>query len=184
VARRLPADVLATSLGEVGCLLVPDPAGPGRTAGLEAAAEACGPVALGSDGTTAELAESWALARAALRAALAGALPAEGLLTAENHLGDLLIFEGSALARHMAELRLSGLDDLTEKAGRRMRETALAYVRHYGNAVAIADALGIHPQTARYRVTRLRQLLGEGLDDPDGRFEIEAALRAQALRGI
>jgi DNA-binding PucR family transcriptional regulator len=58
-----------------------------------------------------------------------------------------------------------------------MRETALAYVRHGGNSVAMAAALHVHPQTARYRVARLRELLGEQLDDPDARFELEIALR-------
>jgi DNA-binding PucR family transcriptional regulator len=35
----------------------------------------------------------------------------------------------------------------------------------------------VHPQTARYRRTRLRELLGDQLDDPDARFELELALR-------
>ena len=60
-----------------------------------------------------------------------------------------------------------------------MRETALAYVRHGGNAVAMAAELHVHPQTARYRIARLRELLGEQLDDPDARFELELALRAE-----
>ena len=59
-----------------------------------------------------------------------------------------------------------------------MLETALAYIRHRGNAVEVAAALNIHPQTARYRTARLRELLGEQMDDPDARFELEAALRA------
>ncbi len=59
-----------------------------------------------------------------------------------------------------------------------MRETALAHVRHSGNAVAMAAEMHIHPQTARYRIARLRELLGDQLDDPDARFELEIALRA------
>ena len=55
-----------------------------------------------------------------------------------------------------------------------MRETALAYVRHGGNAVAMAAELHVHPQTARYRIARLRELLGDQLDDPDARFELRA----------
>ena len=61
-----------------------------------------------------------------------------------------------------------------------MRETALAYVRHRGNSVAMAAALHVHPQTARYRVARLRELFGDQLDDPDARFELEIALRSAA----
>jgi DNA-binding PucR family transcriptional regulator len=44
----------------------------------------------------------------------------------------------------------------------------------------VAAALGIHPQTARYRLARLRELFGADLDDPDGRFWLEVALRARA----
>jgi DNA-binding PucR family transcriptional regulator len=40
-----------------------------------------------------------------------------------------------------------------------MAATALAYVQHVGNAAAMARALHVHPQTARYRVARLRELL-------------------------
>ena len=60
-----------------------------------------------------------------------------------------------------------------------MEETALAYVQHQGNAAAMAGTLGVHAQTARYRVRRLRELLGDPLDDPDARFELELALRAR-----
>ncbi|MEA2161155.1 MAG: hypothetical protein QOD66_3535, partial [Solirubrobacteraceae bacterium] len=37
----------------------------------------------------------------------------------------------------------------------------------------------VHPQTARYRVTRLRELFGAALDDPDERFWLELALRVR-----
>jgi hypothetical protein len=176
LSRRLPADALATTLDDMGCILVPDPEGPGRAAIIERAVGTT-PFALGPSGPPVELAASWSLARAARRAAEAGALPTKGLLRVEEHLGDLLLFEGSALTRRIAARRLAPLDSLTEKANLRMRQTALAYVRHQGNSVAMARALHIHPQTVRYRTARLRELLGEQLDDPDARFELEVALR-------
>jgi DNA-binding PucR family transcriptional regulator len=43
----------------------------------------------------------------------------------------------------------------------------------------MAADLHVHPQTVRYRLTRLRELLGEALDDPDARFELEVVLRAR-----
>jgi DNA-binding PucR family transcriptional regulator len=107
-----------------------------------------------------------------------GALASKGgPLRAEEKLGRLLLFEGRALARRIAARRLAPLAALTEKAGERMRETALAYIDNQGNAVAMASALHLHPQTVRYRVARLRELLGEQLDEPDARFELEVALR-------
>ena len=79
----------------------------------------------------------------------------------------------------MAVRRLAPLEELTDRSAERMRETALAYIDHGGNAVAMARALHLHPQTVRYRINRLRELLGGQLDDPDARFELEVALRTQ-----
>lgn len=176
LTRRLPPDSLAAELEETGCVLIPDPAGPGRRAGIERAAAGLA-AALGPSGDPERLRDSWMLAKASLRAAQAGRLHSDRLIRSEDHLADLLLFEGSALVERIAERRLAPLDALTERARERMRETALAHVRHGGNAVAIAAALHVHPQTVRYRVARLRELLGDQLDDPDARFELEIALR-------
>jgi DNA-binding PucR family transcriptional regulator len=72
---------------------------------------------------------------------------------------------------------LRALADLTPASRERMSLTALAFLQLQGNAAAVARALQIHPQTARYRIARLRELLGAQLDDPAARFELEAALR-------
>jgi DNA-binding PucR family transcriptional regulator len=40
-----------------------------------------------------------------------------------------------------------------------------------------ARALDVHPQTVRYRVTQLRELLGGALEDPDRRLLLAIALR-------
>jgi hypothetical protein len=176
LVHRLPAECLATRIDEVGCVLVSDPGGPGRAAEIERGAAGIA-VAFGPPAAPAALRDSWRLAKTALRAIEAGALPAVGLVRAEDHLADLLLFEGSGLAGRIAARRLAAFDSLTEKAAKRMRETALAYVRHRGNSVEMAAALHIHPQTARYRVARLRELLGDQLEDPDARFELEIALR-------
>jgi hypothetical protein len=179
VARRLPPESLATVIDGAGCLLVPDPEGPGRRDEL-ARATSRAPMALGPAVETDGAAESWALALPLLRASLAGMLPSSGLLVAEDHLTDLLLLENPGLAARIASRRLAPLEELTAKARERMRETALAHVRHHGNAVAMATELHIHPQTARYRIARLRELFGDELDDPDARFELEIALRARS----
>lgn len=179
LARGLPGDCLVTRLDEVGCVLVPDPAGPGRAKEI-ARAGAKAWAALGPAGGPAQLRDSWQLAKLALRAIESGTLRGGGLLWADEHLADLLLFEGSALAAQIAERRLAAFTPLTEKARRRMQETALAYVCHGGNAVAMAAALHVHPQTVRYRIARLRELLGDQLDSPDARFELEIALRASS----
>jgi PucR C-terminal helix-turn-helix domain len=180
IARRLPADALVAALEGEGCAIVPDPEGPGRATEIGGAL-AGRTAALGPAVAPAELSGSWALARAALRGARAGALAgAPSPLRADDVLIDLLLFEGRALVDRIAVRRLAALEELTPKARGRMAETALAYVREGGNAAAMARALDLHPQTVRYRLARLRDLLGEQLDDPDARLELELALRAQS----
>jgi len=179
VARRLSPEALVTVLGGTGCVLLPDPEGPGRAEAIERAAGSSA-LALGPSVEPAGLAESWSLALALLRASVAGALPPAGPLRAEDRLAELLLFEAAPLTGRIAARRLAPLAVLTERARERMRETALAYVRHSGNAVAMAAEMHVHPQTARYRIARLRELLGDQLDDPDARFELELALRAGA----
>ena len=181
-ATRLPPDALAAGLDGVGCAIVPDPDGPGRPSQIEQAIRGAGtgaPVVLGPTGATGSLAASWSLARATLRAVGAGAIEAPGLVRADDVLTKLLLFENAGLMERIATRRLSPLAALTPKARRRMEQTALAYMEQRGNAAAMARALGVHPQTARYRLRGLRELLGDAIDDPDARFEIELALRAQ-----
>jgi PucR C-terminal helix-turn-helix domain len=177
IARRLPADTLSTSFDGLGCALVSDPAGPGRGAEIERAvgkrAAALGPTT-GLDSVQ----ESWRLARVGQRALESGAVTNSGLLRSEDCLADLLLLEGRGLTAKIAARRLAPFESLTPNARERMRETALAFVRRRGNSVEMAAELHVHPQTARYRVARLRELLGDQLDDPDARFELEIALRA------
>jgi PucR C-terminal helix-turn-helix domain len=178
VARRLPPDALATVIDGEGCVLLPDPEGPGRAEALSRAAIESR-TALGPTVPTASAAESWRLALSLQRAIFGGA----GLLRVDDHLTALLLFESRQLTGRIAARRLATLAELTPKARERMRETALAYLRHDGNAVTMAAELHVHPQTARYRIARLRELLGEQLEDPDARFELELALRGEEVAG-
>jgi len=182
LVARLPVDALAANFDELGCAIVPDPDGPGRPAELDRAL-AGATAALGSTVPLDRLRESWSLARATLRAREAGVLRSAGVVRADEALTQLLLFENRGLVERIAARRLAGLADLTPKARRRMEQTALAYVQQQGNAAAMARALQVHPQTARYRLARLRELLGGELDDPDARFELELSLRGAGAAG-
>jgi PucR C-terminal helix-turn-helix domain len=180
LAARLPADAVTAAVDGMGCAIIPDPDGPGRRAEIDSAVEAAKVRGvLGPIGPLRELGDSWLLARATLRAVEAGAIEAAALVRVEDALTELLLFENGALVDRLAARRLAAFEALTPKARRRMEETALAYVQEQGNAAAMSRALGLHAQTARYRLSRLRELLGDTLDDPDGRFELELALRAR-----
>jgi PucR C-terminal helix-turn-helix domain len=185
LAPRLPPDALAAAIDGIGCAVVPDPAGPGRAAEIERAFEGgrSPPAALGPAGPLRDLPTSWSLARATLRAIEAGAIDSDGSpVRTGDALGELLLFENRGLVERIAARRLAPLRELKPKARDRMEETALAYLKERGNAAAMARALDVHPQTARYRLARLRELLGSVLDDPDARFELELALRGRSPR--
>jgi hypothetical protein len=180
ISRRLPPEALVTVIEGEGCVLLPDPEGPGRAEALERAADEV-TIAVGPTVPPASAAESWDLALALLGADPAAPRDRTGLLRVDDNLATLLLFESRELAGRIAARRLAPLADLTPKARVRMRETALAHLRHDGNAVAMAAEMHVHPQTARYRIARLRELLGDQLEDPDARFELQLALRAEAL---
>lgn len=179
LAGRLGPDALVSAFDGIGCVLLPDPEGPGRAAELQRAAGRTA-AGLGPAGPLSTMAFSWSLARAALDAREDGAIEAEGLIPADEHLAQLLLYGNRPLVDRIAARRLSGLADLTPGARQRLERTALAYLSHRGNAAATARALHLHPQTVRYRLARLRELLGDVLDDPDAHFELEAALRRRA----
>ncbi|HEU5253480.1 MAG TPA: helix-turn-helix domain-containing protein [Solirubrobacterales bacterium] len=183
VAGRLPTDALVTVSEGVGCVFLPDPEGPGRPEELRQAMGRA-VVAVGPTVEPAEAATSWRLARSLLLKVATRPPGAAGPLRVEDHLAELLLTADPQLTALLADRRLAPLGDLTPRARQRMHETALAHVRHHGNAVAMAAELGIHPQTARYRIARLKELFGENLDDPDTRFELELALRAQGQATI
>lgn len=176
VAGRLPADALVTVVEATGCILLPDPEGPGRLEQLRRAASRA-TLAAGPATAPAQASASWGLAKALLLATAAGAVDGAGLVRAEDHLADLLLAANPQLTSLLADRRLAPLAGLTAKVQARMRETALAYIRHHGNAVAMAAELEVHPQTARYRIARLKELFGSALEDPESRFELEIALR-------
>ncbi len=182
LAPRLPGDALWATLDGAGCVLVPDPDGPGRVAELRNVLGDL-PAALGPGGPLPDIRLSWATALVTLQGLEAGALGGHGLIRAEEHLGDVVLLRARPVVEQIAERRLAAFDELTPKARERLELTALAYIAERGNAAAMARSLHVHPQTARYRVSKLRELLGDQLDDPGTRFELELALRLRVRPG-
>ena len=178
ITRFLPNEVISATVDATGCALVPDSGGPGRLKMLRTAVGQR-PAALGPEVSPDELPGSWRLARNALRAVEGGAIRTGGLVRVDEHLVDLALFESRDLISRLGRSRLAPLEDLTPNARTRMAETTAAWLDHRGNAAEMARALHIHPQTARYRVARLRELFGDSLDDPDSRFELELSLRGK-----
>ncbi len=161
----------------VGALFDPD--GPGRRERLRLAAERTGTrLALGPVVPLREARSSLARARPLLALMLAGLAGEEALASAEEHRLELLLGAEPELAAELSARRLAPLGAVAGEATRlNLTQTLRAWLRSPGQRKTIAEELGVHPQTVRYRMTRLRELFGEQLDDPDGRFELELALR-------
>ncbi|MBX7189396.1 MAG: helix-turn-helix domain-containing protein [Solirubrobacterales bacterium] len=178
VTRILPIGVISATVDGSGCIALPDPAGPGRARQIGRSLAGRTAV-LGPSVAPNRLAESWQLARNGFEASEAGALPSGRLVTAEEHLVDLALFRSRDLIDRLREQTMAPIGGLTPKAHDRMAETALAYVENSGNAAEMARSLNIHPQTARYRIARLREFFGDDLDRPDRRLALELSLRTR-----
>jgi DNA-binding PucR family transcriptional regulator len=98
---------------------------------------------------------------------------------ARERAGELLLRSDPRLASELAVDRLAPLSGLSAGARERLTETLDAWLSEQGRLGQVAARLGIHPQTARYRLTRLRELFGDALEDPDERFWLAVALRAR-----
>jgi hypothetical protein len=181
-AERFAAIVGEASIGgrvdELVCVLIADPDAPGRQERVRSAV-AGRLAALGPTRPWSGAAESWERAVGCVRLARAGQLPATRLIVAADQLGALAVHSDPALLRDLATARLAPIGDLTPAARERYEATLLAWLRRAGNVPDVATDLHVHPQTVRYRVARLRELFGGALEDPDGRFELELALRAR-----
>jgi purine catabolism regulator len=65
----------------------------------------------------------------------------------------------------------------TRRGGQQLARALLALARGGFHFRATAAALGIHPNTLRYRLERATQALGIDLDDADVRFRLQLACR-------
>jgi DNA-binding PucR family transcriptional regulator len=176
IARRIGTDALSGRTPEGSCVLVPDPAGPGR-ADLIAAALSGRASAIGA---TVEPLRAAASLRTARR--LLVLTEGEEPRRVDDHLTLLALDAAREPLAALATRRLAPLDGRTPASRARLEETLLAWLELQGSAPAVARALHVHPQTVRYRLARLREALGDQLDDPQARFELQLALRAGQLR--
>jgi PucR C-terminal helix-turn-helix domain/GGDEF-like domain len=182
VARRLDLDALVGADPGGAYLVLPDPDGPGRQDAVDRAVDGMA-AALGPTVATAEAPRSLHWARLALELVQRGALPTDGPTRVGEHLSTVILLQRSDIAGALVEERLAPLEALPDAERERLLQTLAAWLAHQRHTPRIAAELHVHPQTVRYRMGKLRELLGESLETADGRFELELALRARrALR--
>ena len=102
----------------------------------------------------------------------------------DDLLAELALFGHPEALSVLAAARLAPFDALPESQRERLLDTLSSWLRHWGSRADIAAELFVHPQTVSYRIRRLRQLLGDDLDDPRTRFELQLALATRRQRPL
>jgi DNA-binding PucR family transcriptional regulator len=106
-------------------------------------------------------------------------LGADGVVVCDEQLLPLLVHRDAGLLEEVRGSALGPLLGLRKSARERLLSTLRAYLDHEGRMELTANALGVHPQTVRYRVGQLRELLGDRLETADGRLLLALALRGE-----
>jgi sugar diacid utilization regulator len=181
ITRRLDLDVLAGADAAGSWLILPDPGAPGRAGLLRRALEQT-ECALGPAVTPREASRSLRWARLALGLVGRGVLPSERPTRIDDHLAQVIVLQDEGLAAALLARCLEPLDGLPAGDRERLLQTLAAWLAHQRHTPAVAAELHVHPQTVRYRIGKLRGLLGDALESPSGRFELELALRIRAAR--
>ncbi|MBO9532483.1 MAG: helix-turn-helix domain-containing protein [Solirubrobacteraceae bacterium] len=182
LARSFGGDAL-TAAGEGDELVVlwPDPDGPGRSSRLELALSRVeSPAALGPAVPLASAARSLRGARETLALGVRGGI-GPGPWRWDDHLAAIGLAQAAEPLSELADRLIAPLRAESDGSRMRLLQTLEAVLDAGGNHGTAAHELGIHVQTVRYRLGRLRELLGPLLDDPKRRFELHVALRARRV---
>ncbi|WP_051400257.1 helix-turn-helix domain-containing protein [Haloechinothrix halophila] len=177
-ASELDRDVLADLESARPCLVVadPDPHLDVLRGELRGRTAAVGPLV-----PITEAHRSFTVARRALDLVRRGLLPACDITDCEQHLSTLLLHADEFLLDQLVEHALLPLAALTAEQRDVLSETLLAYMGSTGGVTEVAERLGVHPQTIRYRLDEAHDLFGPQLADPDERLMLELALRADRV---
>ncbi|MBB1253739.1 helix-turn-helix domain-containing protein [Streptomyces alkaliterrae] len=175
-------DVLLDMERERPILVVPEPDAAGRAELLRRTVSGWHG-AVGPPVPLEQAAKSLRWAQQAVSLIEDGLLPGGGLVDCTEHTEALVLLPPRELIDDLGRRLLAPLNDCGTAHGRRLAETLLAWLETRGGAPEIATRLGVHPQTVRYRLRQIRELWGDGIDDPDHRFQLELVLRAKRLRG-
>ncbi|MFI9374427.1 PucR family transcriptional regulator [Streptomyces parvulus] len=182
VPPALGQDILLDMESEQPRLIIPAPDTPGRADHIRRATLGW----TGAIGPPVPLTAAPASLRWAESAVLLiedGLLPGGEVQHCTDHTEKLILLPGHELINATASRSLTPLQDLRPAQARRLADTLLAWIETSGGAPEVANRLGVHPQTARYRLRQIRELWGDTLDDPDHRFQMLLVLRSQRLRG-
>jgi hypothetical protein len=101
----------------------------------------------------------------------------------DTHLVELVLGADREAADDLRHQALAPLDQLRPNTAERLAETLRSWLLHQGQRDAVAADLFVHAQTVRYRMTQLRELYGERLNDPQTVLELIVALSIPTMVG-
>jgi hypothetical protein len=177
LGRMVPSALLLRHTPLPGAI-VPDPDGPGRRQRLRAQLRGTSAV-VGPTVPLARLPESARVAEVAaqtLDRAMPSNGPSAGPLFADEHLDALIVHRDRRLLEALREDQLRPLSAAPPGSRAALQQTLRSWLVHMGNRREVSEELGVHPQTVRYRLGRVRELFGEALDDPAVRLRLLLAL--------
>jgi PucR C-terminal helix-turn-helix domain len=172
--NRLDPTCLQLPRAQTLVAILPDPAGPGRRTQVARMLRGAAAV-VGTTVVLNQLPGSLGLAQQALRLKQAGVLTDDPLFV-DEHLPALVAHRDQRLLAEVRDRQLAPLTALPAPTRHRLSQTLRSWLMHMGNHAAIASELHIHPQTASYRLSQLRELFGPALDDPTRRAALLLSL--------
>lgn len=104
------------------------------------------------------------------------------LLDTDDHLVELVLGADREAADDLRRQVLAPLRELRPTTADRLAETLRSWLLHQGQRDAVAAELFVHAQTVRYRMTQLRELYGERLNDPQTVLQLIVALSVPEQR--
>jgi PucR C-terminal helix-turn-helix domain len=125
-------------------------------------------------------ARPWMQVESSYRRALRGRELAIGdaadVVDTDEHLVRLVLTADAEAAEDLRRHALAPLAGLRPNTAERLAETLRSWLLHRGQRDAVAADLYVHAQTVRYRMTQLRELYGDSLNDPQMILELTVAL--------
>lgn len=94
----------------------------------------------------------------------------------DDHLVALVLGADREALDDLRAQALAPLAALREGTAERLAETLRSWLLHQGRREDVAADLVVHPQTVRYRMTQLRELYGDALQNPETVLALTLAL--------
>jgi hypothetical protein len=172
LSRMTPTSLLVRHTPVPGAI-VPDPDAPGSRQRMAALLRGTTAV-VGPTVPLAQLPESARVAQVAAQTLDVGT--GNGPLFAADHLDAIIVHRDRRLLDALREDQLRPLLAAAPASRAALRQTLRSWLVNMGNQRAVSEELGVHPQTVRYRLGRVRELFGPVLDDPAARLRLLLAL--------